>query len=252
MKILNAIRSEMYPIIGTAFQELNINPSVIEIGVCKGVNLKNILSSMNSKSSVLIDQWIPYSPFKDAPSGSDLYKAGSKYFGGPVDNPETYENLFKYCQAEFPNSLILRKDSMSAAADLKEKNIKFDFIYIDGGHLYEEVYADLIAYESILSENGILMLDDFINSEEGKMQNLGVVQAVLDFLKNNKNYQPSFITRSTDRAWCNIALTKKDSKINHLIEKNLLLSRIFFVEISDNLLHLVDNSPKNNCLKFYE
>ena len=252
MKILNAIRSEIYPILGSAFRDMNLEPSVIEVGVCKGVNLKSILSSMNSKSSVLIDQWIPYSPFKDAHPDSELYKAGSKYFGGPVNDPETYENLFRHCRNEFSNSIILRKDSISAATDLKEQNKKFDFIYIDGGHLHEEVYADLIAYESILSEDGILMLDDFINSDEGKMQNLGVVSAVLDFLKNNNDYQPSILTRSTDRAWCNIVLTKKNSKVNEYIEKNLLSSGIFFVEIPNNILHLVSNSPKVNCLRFYE
>jgi hypothetical protein len=252
MKILNAIRTEVYSIIGQSFQELKIEPAVIEIGVCKGVNLKTILSSLKSSKVVLIDQWIPYSPFKDADPKSELYKAGSKYFGGAVDDPNTYENLYKHCQATFPNSIILRKDSISAAKELKEKNIKFDFIYIDGGHLYEEVYADLIEYEKLLNDDGVLMLDDFINSEEGKMQNLGVVDAVLDFLKNNANYQPNIITRSTDRAWCNIILTKKESKINQLIEKNLISSGIFFVEIPNNLLHLVDNSPKINCLKFYE
>ena len=96
------------------------------------------------------------------------------------------------------------------------------------------------------------MLDDFINSEEGKLQNLGVVEAVIDFLKNNKTYQPSIITRSTNRAWCNIILTKKDSIINKIIDDTLIKSGTFFVEIPNTLLHLVSNSPNSNCLRFNE
>jgi hypothetical protein len=250
MKIVNAIRTEIYPIIGICFQELQIKPSVVEIGVCKGTNLRSIISSINAERIVLVDQWIPYPPFKDAKPGTELYKQGSKYFGGAVDDPSTYENLYNHCQTEFSTSLILRKDSLSAAKELTEKNIKFDFIYIDGGHLYQEVYDDLVAYQSLLTENGILMLDDFINSEEGKLQNLGVVEAVIDFLKNNKTYQPSIITRSTNRAWCNIVLTKKDSIINKIIDDTLIKSGAFFVEIPDTLLHLVSNSPNSNCLRF--
>lgn len=255
MKIINATRDEIYPIIGECFIEMKVNPTIVEIGVCKGINLENLINSLNPKSTVLVDQWIPYSPFKDALPNSELYNAGSKYFGGPVDDPKTYENLYELCKNKFlknSNNIIIRKDSISAADELNKLKIKFDFVYIDGGHLYDEVLNDLKNYEKLLSNNGMIMLDDFVNSEEGKMQNLGVVEAVNTFLKENKNYQPTLITRSTGRAWCNILLTKKDSSIKELIDRYLVKSKIFFVEIPDYILQSISNSPSNNCVRFNE
>jgi hypothetical protein len=255
MKIVNAVRDEIYPIIGECFSEIKINPTIVEIGVCKGVNLENLINSLNPISTVLVDQWIPYSPFKDALPGSELYNAGSKYFGGAVDDPATYENLYTQCKNKFlknSNNIIIRKDSIVAAEELHNLNVKFDFVYIDGGHLYEEVLTDLTSYEKLLTPDGMIMLDDFVNSDEGKMQNLGVVEAVNTFLKENKNYQPTLITRSTGRAWCNILLTKKNSSITTLIDKYLVKSKIFFVETPDSILHFISNSPNNNCVRFNE
>jgi hypothetical protein len=253
MKIVHAIRSEIYPILGSSFKKMKINPRIVEVGVCKGKNLEDLINTLDPESSTLIDQWIPYSPFKDAPVGSELYNTTSRYFGGPVDDPQTYENLYQYCYEKFikdTNNRIIRKDSISAAEDLLIENKKFDFIYIDGGHLYEEVYNDLVHYEKLLNDNGVIMLDDFINSKEGELQNLGVVVAVVDFLKKFNNYQPVLITRSTSKSWCNIVISKKESVINHLIDSSLLESEIFFVEIEDSNIHLIKNSPKENCIRF--
>lgn len=255
MKIVNAVRYEIYPIIGQCLTELKIKPTIVEIGVCKGKNLENLISSLDPISTVLVDQWIPYSPFKDAIPGSDFYNSVSKYFGGPVDDPTTYENLYVYCKNKFlknPNNIIIRKDSTTASKELHDLDIKFDFVYIDGGHLYQEVLDDLINYEKLLSEHGMIMLDDFINSEEGKIQNLGVVEAVNTFLKENKDYQPTIITRSTGKAWCNILLTRKNSSMSELLDNYLVKSKIFFVEAPDTILSSISNSPNNNCVRFNE
>lgn len=255
MKIINAVRDEIYPIVGQCFAELGIIPSIAEIGVCKGINLENLINSLNPSSVILIDQWIPYSPFKDAEPGSELYIAGSKYFGGPVNESSTYENLYQHCKNKFCNSdnnMIIREDSTIAATTLQQMNKILDFVYIDGGHLYQEVLDDLRNYEKLLSLNGILMLDDFINSEEGKMQNLGVVEAVNTFLNENKNYQATLITRSTGRAWCNILLTKKSSAVCDILDQLIVKSKIFFVEIPDFLISSVNNSPNQNGLRFNE
>lgn len=255
MKIVNATRTEMYPIIGSCFKKINVSPRLIEIGVCKGSNLKSMIDGIFPVSVVLVDQWIPYSPFKDALPGSKLYKAGSKYFGGPVDDPATYENLYQYCLSTFgrnDNNLLIRKDSLSAAKDLYKLNLKYDLIYIDGGHLYEEVLNDLNSYKTLISEDGLIMLDDFVNSEEGKLQNLGVVEAVTEFLKLNQDFVPLLVTRSTDNAWCNIILAKKKSALIKIMNEELVSSGTFFVEIPGDLISYIKNSPKENCIRFYE
>ena len=254
MKIVNYIRTELYPFFGSCFTKMNVSPNIIEVGVCHGNNLRSMLQGMDPNSAVLVDQWIPYSPFKDAIPGTALYDQLSNYFGGPVDDPKTYENSYNYCVSEFGTNQnkIVRKDSISAAAEIATFNQKYDLIYIDGGHLYEEVLADLNAYESLVGNNGILMLDDFMdpNSEGSKVQHLGVVPAVLEFLQNHPEYQPSIITRPTPNAWSNIVLTKRDSIINDVINNELISTGVFFVEVPDNLIHSYRNSQHENCLRF--
>jgi len=253
MKVVNATRYEIYPLLKKCFTNIGIKPAIVEVGVCRGTNLEYLINSFRPASTFLVDQWIPYSPIKDAPIGSDIYNSESSYFGGPVDDPNTYEDLYNYCKNTFvknPNTTIIRESSLEAAQELHRLNVTLDFIYIDAGHLYAEVLQDLVSYEKLLSENGVIMLDDFVNSDEVKKQNIEVVQAVNDFLKNNAQYRPSLITKSTVEAWSNILITKKEAPINSLIEKELMESNLFFVDIPDEILGLVESNPYKNSLSF--
>jgi hypothetical protein len=52
-------------------------------------------------------------------------------------------------------------DSANAAAVLGAFNFRADLIYVDGGHGYENVCADINAYWPLLSERGLLFGDDY-------------------------------------------------------------------------------------------
>lgn len=54
-----------------------------------------------------------------------------------------------------------RSDSISAAQQLADVNIRADFIYIDASHDYTSVLEDLKAYYPLLSETGIFIGDDW-------------------------------------------------------------------------------------------
>jgi len=61
------------------------------------------------------------------------------------------------------------------------ENNYFDFIYIDGDHLYESVIADLKGWWPKLKDGGIMAGDDYVfvlNPAEGQY---GVVEAVEEF-----------------------------------------------------------------------
>jgi predicted O-methyltransferase YrrM len=62
-----------------------------------------------------------------------------------------------------------------------ESNTKtFDFIYIDGSHLPNDVYHDMEHAHAVLRKNGIMWMDDFLSSAE--------VQKVMhDFLLRHSN-----------------------------------------------------------------
>lgn len=58
---------------------------------------------------------------------------------------------------------------------------EYDIIFIDGGHDYKTVIQDLNNSNRLLKKNGIMIIDDILHKD--------VKNALLDFLKNNKNYQ---------------------------------------------------------------
>ena len=73
----------------------------------------------------------------------------------------------------------LRTDSVSGARDLV--GIKtFDTIFIDAGHTYEEVKADILAWMPLLKEGGVMAGHDY---DPGLP---GVVQAVQELVPNHR------------------------------------------------------------------
>lgn len=59
---------------------------------------------------------------------------------------------------------------------------KFDFIHIDAGHMYDQVYEDLMLYTPKLSDNGVLVMDDFFQPRLP-----GVTEAVYEYLFESKS-----------------------------------------------------------------
>ena len=53
---------------------------------------------------------------------------------------------------------------------------KFDLVYIDGSHLFEDVFIDFILVWRLLSENGIVIFDDYTDPN---------IKKVTKFIKNN-------------------------------------------------------------------
>jgi hypothetical protein len=71
---------------------------------------------------------------------------------------------------------VIKGDSVEVAKDLKKQNVKADLIYVDGGHTFEEAYADIVAYYKMLTGPKILCGDDYTRWE-------GVRRAVDKFAK---------------------------------------------------------------------
>ncbi|HSY43970.1 MAG TPA: class I SAM-dependent methyltransferase, partial [Candidatus Acidoferrum sp.] len=57
-----------------------------------------------------------------------------------------------------------------------KKQDRIDFVYIDGSHLFEDVFLDFYFVSRILSEKGVILFDD---------SSLPHVHKVLKFIKNN-------------------------------------------------------------------
>jgi hypothetical protein len=71
----------------------------------------------------------------------------------------------------------IREDfSYSALPKLLSEGKIFDLIYIDGSHLFENVFIDFFYSNQLLSENGILLFDDSSHAD---------VRKVLNFIDSN-------------------------------------------------------------------
>jgi hypothetical protein len=79
--------------------------------------------------------------------------------------------------AGFENNIKITDDySCFALPDLIKQNQKFDLIYIDGSHLFEDVFADFYFSDKLLTAGGIVLFDD--NSDPH-------VNKVTRFIKTN-------------------------------------------------------------------
>jgi len=83
-------------------------------------------------------------------------------------------NIFKGTYKDRWN--IIYGDSKEVVPSLKQK---FDYIYIDGSHLYEDVKADIENSWPLLKKGGIMVCDDYETKP-------GVKKAVNEFAKEHK------------------------------------------------------------------
>lgn len=72
---------------------------------------------------------------------------------------------------------LIYDDSLFVAKSMRESKVPIDFVYLDAGHDYDSVMADLIAWWETLSLKGIAAGHDFDKTHPG------VMQAVSEFAK---------------------------------------------------------------------
>ena len=146
---------------------------IIEVGTWKGrsaINMAKKIQELNLNSEILcIDTWL------GSPEhwSQEQWRESLRLKNGKPDLYDTFihnvisSNCQKYI-TPFPIT------SEAAYFVLKEFGIKSDFIYIDAGHEYESVSRDIRMYWSLLTENGVMILDDYIGYP-------GVTKAVIEF-----------------------------------------------------------------------
>ncbi len=84
---------------------------------------------------------------------------------------------------EKTNYTFIEGNSHSVAPDLLPTDCRW--IHVDGGHLYEHVHKDLELTADLLSEDGILVLDDFF-----EIRWPDVTAAFMEFLRSDTRLKP--------------------------------------------------------------
>ena len=148
-----------------SFQELHVlaeaasmSELVIEVGSYKGRSA-TVLSL--AKRVVCVDLWAEDGEYKW--------------------DQDVWDNVFsKFMKVEekYPNIQHLRGNSNDLAGNFPEESA--DMIFIDGGHVYEQVKKDIENYLPKLKRNGKMYFHDYIYPE------YGVKQAIDEYLDNHK------------------------------------------------------------------
>ena len=155
-----------------AIKLIGKNDIVAEIGVYNGEFSERILKKKKFVKLYGIDPWMYY---------PDLYKVenSNKYLQDKQDirYSNTLSRLEKFIKQG--RAIIIRSTADDAAIN-ELKDIKFDFVYIDGNHGYDFVMNDLVNYSIKLNKDGKICLDDYHFPEVSK--------AVHDFLSKNVHF----------------------------------------------------------------
>jgi hypothetical protein len=145
-----------------------------EIGVWLGDFSTEILEVTKPKSLHLIDPW-KYET--DGPASQSLY--GGKVGESQEYIDSVYDTVLERFARELRSGTVVLHRAASSEAALTFPDEYFDWIYIDGNHLYEFVKRDLESYHSKVKQGGYITGDEY--GEPGWWDG-GVEKAVDEFV----------------------------------------------------------------------
>lgn len=147
-----------------------------EIGVHLGDFSQQILESVSPKELHLIDPWEHHTSgiYKTA-----WYGGGAK--GGQAELDERYSSILRRFDRNIHAGQVKVHRGYSTDMLQQFPDQYFDWVYIDGNHLYEYVKNDLELSLDKVKDGGFITGDDYT---EGGWWEGGVKKAVDEFAKN--------------------------------------------------------------------
>jgi predicted O-methyltransferase YrrM len=145
-------------------EQASTRKRIVEIGSWKGRSTRAMADNMTTDARIIsVDTW----------RGSDEEVHKAELAKHPTD----------WLLQEFKRNLsgshpvqIFQMTSLESASALRD--VRFDMIFIDAGHDYESVKADILAWRPLLTEGGLFCGHDYPYA--------GVTPAVNEFIPNNR------------------------------------------------------------------
>lgn len=242
MKVCNTYRENMYHLLGAVFNALEKKPIVAELGVLRGENALKLHAALQPERLVLVDSWSKaandaYSPFDQLPPWVEPVDTYDYYYGGSMFDDATWDRLYQECADRFvdkPEVTLIRSDTISGIDRIRQETgiEKFDLVYVDANHQYEYILRDLMYYQDLVGDDGIMMLNDCCHSVNGTRQNLGVLEALGSFIKRS-DFIPVAMT-NTD--WSDVILVRRNSVMVKVLDMALTNSDVPYVEVPHQLV----------------
>lgn len=136
----------------------------IEVGVSEGTHAKLLINQLKFKQLILTDVW------ENIPSNIP-YNGNFPRYGMEV------EAHFK----DYPNVTTIKGYSVDVAQQFEDEY--FDFVYLDAGHEYEDIAADIDAWYRKVKKGGVLAGHDYHNTDPNYP---GLDRAVDDYFSAKK------------------------------------------------------------------
>ena len=131
------------------YNESQKHLNILEVGSWKAKSAHCILSGLKKANKggklTCVDTW----------QGSIDPRDDTNWMAKREDVFEVFKNNLK----DFDNYSVVRKESVEAAKDFEDGT--FDMIFIDAGHLYEDIKADKEAWWSKLKVGGVMAFHDY-------------------------------------------------------------------------------------------
>lgn len=243
MKVCHADRNMFYDLLRHAFDQMRLRPRVLEVGVLRGDNAARMDQALSPEALVLVDAWSsePYLDYQRINAHRDWVVSMddyAEYFGGLVSEQATFDRLYEQTCARFADAAhvqILRAGSRAGAEQLRAQGVLprgFDLVYVDASHQYEDVLDDLMRYAPLVSANGVLQMNDCCHSKGGVRQNLGVLEAVVHFIKSS-DFVPVALTNTE---FSDLILARRGSPALGMVHRVIERSRVAYVAVPDALL----------------
>jgi hypothetical protein len=156
-------------------EQLPTHSTGVEIGVHKGDFSAQILKVVRPKELHLIDPW-HFEP-------TETYKKawyGGKARGGQAEMDSRYQAVLARFSDPIGSGQVTVHRGFSTDVGAAFADQQFDWVYIDGNHLYEFVKKDLELFFNRVKVGGLLCGDDYAS---GGWWQGGVKRAVDEFVR---------------------------------------------------------------------
>ncbi len=146
----------------------------LEIGCFEGRSSVYVLENLKNAYCYFVDPFKEYYEMTES-TNQNNYVAIYKNFLSNVN--------------KFPNRYEIFKTTSKKFFETLDTTDKFDFIYIDGSHLSEDVYLDFLNADAHIDSNGYIVFDDFFWSWYPTMEDNPFFGITKFLYENRKKYK---------------------------------------------------------------